>query len=199
MAEKTNQLTELEKTELEIKRLELANLELENEERKLNLINKRQDIDQRKMNDEQQFAVYRERGVVLADQSRNEGIGQDNCTHRKGGIDMQGLMGNGDDTDFAVWKIRWFDGKMWVRCLRCAKTWKPVRMEAFTKLENGKPVAPLAPYETLEDAIEAFNKASAEYRAACAFPTKNQPSGTTQYQFSNPSRYNEIMDGVTLR
>lgn len=199
MAEKVNQLTELEKTELEIKRLELENLELENEERKLNLINKRQDIDQRKMNEEQQFAVYRERGVVLADQSRNEAIGQDNCTHRKGGIDMQGLMGNGDDTDYAVWKIRWFDGKMWIRCLRCAKTWKPVRLEAFAKVEMNKPVAPLAPYDSLASAIEAFNTASAEYRTACAFPTKNQPSGTTQYQFSDPNRYNEIMDGITLR
>jgi hypothetical protein len=199
MPEKTNQLTELEKTELEIKRLELENLELENEERKLNLINKRQDIDQRKMNEEQQFAVYRERGVVLADQSRNEAMGQEYCTHRKGGIDMHGLMGNGDDTDYAVWKIKWFDGKMWVRCLRCAKTWKPVRMEMFAKVEKGKPVAPLAPHETLAAAIEAYTAASADYKAACAFPTKNQPSGTTQYQFSDSSRYNEIMDGITLR
>lgn len=199
MAEKTNQLTELEKTELEIKRLELENLALENEERKLNLINKRQDIDQRKMNEEQQFAVYRERGVVLADTSRNEAISQDNCTHRKGGIDMHGLMGNGDDTDFAVWKIKWLDGRMWVRCLRCAKTWKPVRMEMFATIENGKATSPLAPYATLEEALEAYNTALAEYKTACAFPTKNQPSGTTQYQFSDSARYNEIMDGISLR
>lgn len=192
MSEKIQKLSELEQTELELKQLEL-------EERKLNLINLRQNIDQRKMYDEQQRAIYRDRGVVLNDKARTEHMTQAACTHKKGGIGMDGLNGQGDDNEYAVWKIRWFDGKMWVRCLRCSQTWKPVRLEQFCKVENGKAVAPVAPYDTIEAATAAFNQAQAEYKQACAFTTKNQPSGTTTYQFHDPKRYNEIMDGIDLR
>lgn len=192
---KEKELTELEKLELENKRLE-------QEERTLHLQELRESLDRSKMEKAQQFAIYRERGQVIDTDKAKDANFAASCSHRKGGEGMDGLNGRGDDTDYAVFKMQWFAGETIVKCLRCPKIWKPVRLEQFAKVENGKAVAPLAPYTTVEEATAAFKTAWDEYRQACAFPTKNRPMQTARYTFNTEEakkRYQEYMDNLSLR
>lgn len=178
---------------------ELASIELEM--KRLQLETLREDIDIRKMTKQADTAIYRDRGVVLANTDRDNVHKRDACTHRKGGMGMEGLNGRGDDTDYAVFKMRWFDGRLWVRCLRCAKTWHPIRLQQFGEVKDGKLIKANAIYKSVDEAMEAFKTAEAEYRQACAFPTKNQPAGTSTYQFHTPEareKYEQVHDNLSL-
>lgn len=179
---------------------------LELEERKLRVQTLREDIATRQMNDQQKDDILRSRGQQLDDQKNTDLRRQGQCTHRKGGEGIDAIYTGGDDNDYAVWKIIWMTGEMLVRCLRCSKTWKPVSLDMFceVKVKDGKtvPVAPKAPYTDLESAIEAFTTAQAEYKQACAFPTKNKPMRTTVYQFHTEAakaRYKQVMSNLDLR
>lgn len=50
---------------------------------------------------------------------------EDNCNHRKGGIDMGGINGRGNDTFFAVIHHRMSNGDVHIFCQRCIKHWTP--------------------------------------------------------------------------
>lgn len=75
-------------------------------------------------------------GKVLKDLTEAKKKEQDNCNHQKGGVcelnddkEFTGKVSNTDghfnSQDYAVLKHKHHWGDIWVRCLRCGKTWKP--------------------------------------------------------------------------
>jgi hypothetical protein len=105
------------------------------------------------------------------------------CTHKKGGTasprDLRVLTTGGNGNQYAIIKHQMINGDIWVRCLRCAKTWKPpVEREFYFR--NGKVVA-------MQDGKfdkEKFDAARFEYINACNFGTNNSMSGSVQCRFS---------------
>ena len=91
------------------------------------------------------------------------------------------MGGQGDDTQYAVLKHTFANGDMWVRCLRCGKTWKPPVRELFA----------------LE---EEYLKAIVAYETAINFQTRNVPSASVQFRFSdNGAYYRQVTANTTLR
>jgi len=178
-----------EEIDLEMKLLLLEEAQLKVQTLKI-------DNETKKMNEASRLDVARGNGVILEDAARVNKGKSSICTHRKGGTDLNGLDGNGDSSEYAVWKVQWFDNTTWIRCLRCGKTWKPVRLEQFTNAVDfrGNKV-----YAAAAEAKEAFEEARREYREACAFSTKNQTGGTASVTVINKEKWNTIMDGIDLR
>lgn len=178
-APKAKELTEMQ---LETARLELKAKQLEILEREANL----QDIQDRlaerqlKRTDRAQRSITN--GQTLKSLASNDAAHQLRCNHRKGGNGVQGVLGGqGDDSQYAVLKHTFANGDMWVRCLRCGKTWKP-------------PIK--SQYKTEEEYLAKF----AEWQAATNFQTRNVPSGAVRFQFSdNGQYYREMTANTTLR
>jgi hypothetical protein len=165
--------SETMKLELELKRLQLQTI--------------RDDIDNKKLDQFNRLERSRQNGVAIEDQLRTDAAFQAACSHKKGGVGMDGLNGQGNDAEYAVVKLTFFTGEMLVRCLRCSKTWKPVRRSAFPAGKEGD---------------EQFEKAHRGWKEACAFHTRNQPMGTYKVMFTTPEakeRYAEMMDSLNLR
>jgi hypothetical protein len=104
------------------------------------------------------------------------------CTHRKGGVvsarDMRALTTGGSEDQYAVIKHQMINGDIWVRCMRCGKTWSPP-VESNFYFRDGKMVAPV-------DGVfdkDAFTQAQKDYMVACQFPTRNSMSGSVQCRF----------------
>jgi hypothetical protein len=152
--------TELRDLEIEAKRLELL-------ERKANL----QDMEERLAERELKRDAVKQNAVthgdVLRQINRDKHAIQERCNHHKGGDGAYAIRtGQGQDPQFAVIKHRFGNNDLWVICLRCGKKWRPpVRKHYKTETE--------------------FNEAVQEYRAACIFPTRNQPSTSQQFQWSD--------------
>lgn len=199
MGKETVKDQEFEMTD-ELKKLQIEQIRLQNETLK-------EDIENRKLVKKENRARLEDTGRQLKDMDRQDYMKQSRCNHQKGGEGIDGLNGNGTDSDYAIHKFRWMDGKLHVRCLRCQKLWKPVRLDQYCKLDEiGNPIEPLAtqrsyehplaPYANLGDAKAAFQTADAEYRKAVAFPTKNKPSGWYVWQFHDQKNWNETMDAI---
>jgi hypothetical protein len=177
---KQEELLTKEQFESESRRMEL-------EMKQLQLLTLRDSIDEKKMEKANRLERSRQNGVTIDDQHRTEAAFQAGCSHKKGGTGMDGLNGQGNDAEYAVAKMTWFTGELLVRCLRCSKTWKPVRRVAFPAGKEGD---------------EQFEKTQREYREACSFHTRNQPMGTYKVMFTTPEakeRYAQMMDGLNLR
>jgi hypothetical protein len=150
-----------------------------------------QDLEERLAEREMKRETKRQRsvtnGITLNQIKNNNKAVQDHCNHRKGGNGAEGVVGGqGDDSQYAVLKHRMFNNDLWVRCLRCGKTWKPPIKEEFTV--NGK---------VDED---AFIRAQRDYQEAVAFQTRNQTSGSVQFRFSDGGEDSRRkMKDVTLR
>ena len=104
------------------------------------------------------------------------------CTHRKGGVvssrDMRALTTGGSEDQYAVIKHQMINGDIWVRCLRCGKTWSPP-VESNFYFRAGKVVAPV-------DGVfdkDKFKQSHDEYMRAVQFPTRNSMSGSVQCRF----------------
>jgi hypothetical protein len=165
--------SEARKLELELKKLQVQTI--------------RDDIDNKKLESFNRLERSRQNGVAIADQMRTDAAFQSACSHKKGGVGMEGLNGRGNSAEYAVVKIGWFTGEQLVRCLRCSKTWKPVRRAAFPEGKKGD---------------EQFQTAHREWKEACGFHTNNQPMGTYQVRFTTPEaqeRYAHMMDTLNLR
>ena len=121
-------------------------------------------------------------GLILKQNAAAETAHQRKCNHRKGGNGAAGVVGGqGDDTQYAVLKHTFANGDMWVRCLRCGKTWKPPVRELFA----------------LE---EEYLKAIVAYETAINFQTRNVPSASVQFRFSdNGAYYRQVTANTTLR
>lgn len=50
---------------------------------------------------------------------------QAGCNHKSGGSGMEGYMGKGTDSKYAVGRHTYPNNETWVLCLRCNKEWKP--------------------------------------------------------------------------
>jgi len=169
------------------------------EEHKLTLIDVKQRVEKRQMQQQQALEARKQQGQVFAQDAAQEFAKQEVCTHRKGGIvtprDMAVLTTGGDSQQAAVIKHRMIDGNLFVRCMRCSKTWTPQQRNNFffdrkrhDKDRSEKVLrAKRMPYEGPQVGIFdelSFQIAIEEYKKACAFQTQNKESGSVICQFS---------------
>jgi len=148
-------LTEIEKNRAELEALQLEELREQANERK----------------SARAARVRQLRTVAMAlkltdDAQRNR---QARCAHRKGGKNLEQFF-DGNDSNYAVVKHTLSHGPIIVLCQRCQKLWE-------------RP-AQLNPDATREQ-IAMWEQQMAEYRAALAFPTDNEPSGSVLFDYSN--------------
>ena len=175
---------ELASKELELKRLELL-------EREANLEDLRERLAERQLKRKSRDGVFRGHGANLKQDTINRKSKQEICNHHKGGDGAQGVIGGqGDDTQYCIMRHVMGNGDIWVRCLRCGKTWKyPVASEYSTKAD--------------------YQAALVEYHAALKFPTRNHTSGTHTFSWGvvqneqgklegGPEFYREKTRSVTL-
>lgn len=177
---KSEHATELEKLALEAARLEV-------EYKTVQLQNARQTIDDHKMKLETKRANFVSHGQNLAQDRLKRDASQRTCNHRKGGDGARGVVaGQGQDTQYAILRHRMANGDIWVRCLRCAKTWKP-------------------PVKSEHKSTESYNAAFVLYKEALDFPTRSIMSTGQQFQWGyndkgkgGPEFYREKMASVNL-
>jgi hypothetical protein len=175
---------ELKSKELEIKRLELM-------EREANLQDLQERLAERQLKRKSRDGVFRGHGANLKQDKINRLAKQEICNHRKGGDGANGVIGGqGDDMQFAILRHVMGNGDIWVRCLRCGKTWKyPLASDFTTKAE--------------------YELALAEYRSMLKVQTRNHTSGTHTFSWGQvqnaegkleggPEFYREKMRAVTL-
>ena len=175
---------ELKSKELEIKRLELM-------EREANLQDLQERLAERQLKRKSRDGVFRGHGANLKQDKINRLAKQEICNHRKGGDGANGVIGGqGDDMQYAILRHVMGNGDIWVRCLRCGKTWKyPLASDFTTKAE--------------------YELALVEYRAMLKVQTRNHTSGTHTFSWGvvqneegklegGPEFYRERMKSVTL-
>jgi hypothetical protein len=120
---------------------------------------------------------YRSQGRELVSMRRNQETQQERCTHFKGGRGLQALQDGGTNaSDYAVIKHFLPNGELWIRCLRCGKTWKKPHTQDFAtahydKTKQTTSYDPLTPEQS-----DKFAIAMAEYKRAVVFPTENTTS-----------------------
>jgi hypothetical protein len=164
------------------RRLELEDLQLSIEARKAQLEDHKENRFKREMERENKSMDSKTKGLALRQVAEANIQIQKRCNHKKGGQGLQGVIGGrGDAGQYAVLKHTMSNGDMWVRCLRCGKTWKPPLERSFKNPSD-------------------FIKAEAEYKIAIDFQTLNSPSSSAQFNFSDQGQhYREVMEHVTLK
>lgn len=164
---------ELSAAALAKSRLDMKKAKLEILEKEANLEDLQERLADRKLKRASREAVYRGHGANLLQDRLKKTATQNNCNHRKGGDGARGVIGGeGTDQQYAVLKHRMANGDIWVRCLRCAKTWKPPVKSMFKK-------------------EEAYDKAMEVYNVALQFPTRNHTSSSQQFEWG----YNDKKEG----
>jgi len=165
--------------------------DLERQEKEASLIDLKERLDERMLKRRTREATFRGHGANLKQDLQNLRDKQKRCNHRKGGDGAKGVLGGqGDDIQYAIARHQMGNGDIWVRCLRCGKTWKPPVKSAY-----------------LTD--EAYNVAMEQYEAALQFQTRNHTSGTHTFQWGEVKNakgqteggvefYREKMRNVTL-
>lgn len=176
------ELTEIEQITLANAKLEHQRLQLELKEKAANVQDLQERLDERELKRETKRQRSLTNGATIKALAANDTAAQKRCNHRKGGNGVHGVVGGqGDDSQYAVIKHTFANGDLWVRCLRCGKTWKP-------------PVRELYPSE------QDFLKASVEYETAVNFQTRNVASGSVQFRFSdNGALYRSVTAHTNLR
>jgi hypothetical protein len=173
---------EIVNLQLETERLKLRAQQLEIQEREANLQDIQERLDERNIRRQNIRQTSVTNGLTLKQNADIDARAQKRCNHRKGGNGVAAVLGGqGDDSQYAVLKHTFCNGDMWVRCLRCGYTWKP-------------PIKNRCKSE--EEYIQKF----AEWQAACNFQTRNVPSGSVVFGFSdNGAYYREMTANTTLR
>ena len=181
-APKSSNKKELETLELEIKRLEAEERRLSVLEKKANVQDLEERLSERELKRETKRQVSLTNGATLKQLAHEDNARQTRCNHKKGGNGANGVIGGqGDDSQYAVMKHTFANGDMWVSCLRCKKTWKPARRANFAS-------------------DELYLKAVAQYEAAVNFQTRNVPSSSIQFRFSdNGDYYRQVTESTNLR
>jgi hypothetical protein len=170
-----------EEMEAEILQLELQAKRLEVEEKTANLQDLRERLDERELKRESRRQKSVTNGVALKDTAERQAAQQSRCSHKKGGQGFEALSRGGTDSQYAVIKHKFHTGDVWVRCLRCGKTWKP-------------PIKSTFKHEA--DYLKAF----ADYQTALQFETRNIMSSSVVFQYSDNGQYaRETMASTTLR
>lgn len=174
---------ESKRLELELKKKQLEALELESKEREFNIKDLKARISEREIREKQLMEDRSQQGRTFAQQDATDQYRWSVCTHRKGGVvtprDMRVLSTGGNKEQYAVFKHQMINGDIWVRCLRCGKTWQPP-VESNFYYRDGKVVAPQD--GTFDQA--KFDKACEEYRLATMFNTNNSTSSSVQCRFT---------------
>jgi hypothetical protein len=151
----------------ELLALELEEKKLAIQFQKANLV----DMEERLAERELKRANIRQeaftKGDTLKSLALNKNAQQKRCNHKKGGNGANGVVGGkGDSPDYALLTHTFAHGDVWVKCLRCHKTWKP-------------------PVESEYSSQQSFDLAMQAYKLALEFPTKNTPSGGVQFRYSD--------------
>jgi len=187
----------------ELAALQLANekrkarmLELEEKEREYHIKDLEARIAERSMHELQQKEDREAQGRTFAQQNANDKYHQSICTHKKGGVvserDMQALRAGGNGEQHAVLKHRMINGDVWVRCLRCGRTWNPPVAKNFFFDTKGRQVAPK---DGLFDQAK-FQVAQQEYVRAVQFNTNNSMSASVQCRFFTVNENGEEIDAA---
>lgn len=195
---------------LELKKAELEAKLLEKQEREYHIKDLKARIADRDIQEKQAQEDREQQGRTFAQQKATDEYRFRICTHRKGGNvsprDMRVLTTGGNNAQRAVMKHQMINGDVWVRCLRCGKTWAPPVEKNFFFDAKGKQVAPV---DGKFDAVK-FEKARAEYLEATMYETNNSTSGSVQCRFSTfdletgkivdaADKYRENIASTTLR
>lgn len=151
----------------ELLALELEEKKLAIQFQKANLV----DMEERLAERELKRANIRQeaytKGDTIKSLNKNKAANQKRCNHKKGGNGANGVVGGkGDSPDYALLTHTFANGDIWVKCLRCHKTWKP-------------------PVESEYQSQQSFDLATQAYKLALEFPTKNTPSGGVQFRYSD--------------
>ena len=189
---------ELAALQVSIAKAQLEDLELSKRERNLSIKEKTGTIDKRENTLLQQQMDRESSGRTFAQQKATDDARQKACTHKKGGVvsarNMSVLSTGGNSMQYAVIKHQMINGDMWVRCLRCGKTWLPPVKDNFYFNEKGKNVAPK---DGTFDPVK-FDAVDLEYRRAVNFETNNSPSGSVQCRFTKWDAKSEQWVDATL-
>jgi len=189
---------QLKELELQEKKALIADMkhraemrDLERQEKEASLVDLKERLDERMLKRRTREATFRGHGANLKQDAANLADKQKRCTHRKGGDGAAGVLGGqGDDTQYCIARHQMANGDIWVRCLRCGKTWKsPVKSAYLTD--------------------EAYKAAYEIYETALQFHTRNHTSGTHTFQWGEVKNaqgkteggvefYREKMKNVTL-
>jgi hypothetical protein len=184
--------------ELEIKKQQLEALKLEQEERKYHIKDLKATIAERELREKQLQEDRAAQGRTFAQQEATDNYRFSICTHRKGGKvnarDNRVLHTGGNGEQFAVIKHQMINGDIWVRCLRCGKTWNPPVEKNFFFDAKGRNVAP---------ADGSFNKAKfdkavEQYETAVMYPTGNSMSTSVQCRFTTLNEQGQKVDAADV-
>ena len=157
-------------TQREVSKWQLKDLKATNEKRNLTELQKQSERESQ--------------GRVVKQQQMIDIFRFNNCTHRKGGManarDMHVLTQGGDDSKYAVMKHQMINGDIWIRCMRCGKTWNPPVEKNFYFDAKGFSVAQV---DGTFDKTR-FDRATYEYWDAVKFLTNNTMSASVQCRFT---------------
>ncbi len=194
---------------LELKKAELEAKLLEKQEREYHIKDLKARIADRDIEEKQAQEDRAQQGRTFAQQDATDLYRYSICTHKKGGNvsprDMRVLTTGGASVQYAIMKHQMINGDIWVRCLRCGKTWAPPVEKNF--FYDGK--RQVAPQDGEFDKVR-FDKAREEYLRATMFETNNSMSGSVQCRFSTfdvdsgkmvdaADKYRENLASTTLR
>src|SRR5258708_5614546 len=132
--------------ELELKAQALEAQKLEIVERQYHIKDLKAKIADRDIREKQLKEDREQQGRSIAQQDATDKYRFSVCTHRKGGMassrDVRVLSTGGNSNQYAVIKHQMINGDIWVRCLRCGRTWAPPVEKNFFFDEKGRQVAP---------------------------------------------------------
>jgi hypothetical protein len=183
--------------ELELKGQELEAKQLEVQERQYHIKDLKSKILDREIREKQLREDREMQGRSIAQIDATDKYQQSKCTHRKGGMassrDVRVLATGGNSNQYAVIKHQMINGDIWVRCLRCGKTWSPPVERNYFFDDKGRQVAP---------GDGTFNKTKyvadvEKYQMATMFETNNSMSASVQCRFFKvDEETGKILDGA---
>ena len=146
----------------EITALQAAVLSIDDELKQLQLEEMRESALLRRSKRDQRLRSSEATEASLADSRMQQGMREEQCPHRKGGIGERGLI-KGSDNNYSVIVHTLPHGHVIVVCQRCQKIWERPDPRRYAIRAN-------------------YIQAVKEYRSALEFPTNNVPSGTQLFQ-----------------
>jgi hypothetical protein len=195
---------------LELKKAELEAKLLEKQEREYHIKDLKARLADRDIAEKQTKEDREQQGRTFAQQDATDTYRYKICTHKKGGIvtprDMRVLTTGGNNIQYAIMKHQMINGDIWVRCLRCGKTWAPPVEKNFFFDAKGRCVAP----NDGQFDKARFERVREEYERATTFETNNSMSGSVQCRFATfdaesgrmidaADKYRESIASTTLR
>jgi len=189
---------QIKQNTLELQRLELEARNLELQERKYHIYDLKQSIAERQLKDEQVKTDREAQGRAIHQTELTDNYRFSVCTHKKGGTvsarDVRVLKTGGNSPQYAVMKHTMINGDVWIRCMRCGRTWAPPVEKNFYFDAKGRRVAPR---DGTLDSLK-FAKAAQEYRDAIDFPTNNTTSHSVLCQFKTVNEQGQEIDATNV-